>query len=103
MELAVETVARAYRTVRETGAADYPAYLAARDTGRAARSCRRPRPERYCRPPDCRSVQRRPSVGRHQMVAAMTDTLQLSDRSDDKLLAVLNHDWPDPDDDLGAE
>jgi hypothetical protein len=37
------------------------------------------------------------------MVAAMTDTLQLSDRSDDKLLAVLNHDWPDPDDDLGAE
>ena len=33
----------------------------------------------------------------------MTDTLQWSDRSDNKLQAVLNRDWPDPDDDLGAD
>jgi len=37
------------------------------------------------------------------MVAAMTDTLQLSDRSDNKLQAILNHDWPDPDEDFGAD
>jgi len=35
------------------------------------------------------------------MVAAMTETPQ--DRPDNKLQAVLNHNWPDPDDDLGAD
>jgi len=30
----------------------------------------------------------------------MTDT---SDAAGDKLQAVLNHDWPDPDDDFGAD
>jgi len=33
----------------------------------------------------------------------MTGNLGLSDRSDNKLQAVLNHDWPDLDDDLGAD
>ena len=33
----------------------------------------------------------------------MTATPKLSDRSDNKLQAVLNHDWPDPADDLGAD
>jgi len=36
MEPAPEAAARAYRSVRETGAADYPAYLAARDAYLAA-------------------------------------------------------------------
>ena len=36
MEPALEAVARAYRIIRETGAPDYPAYLAARDAYLAA-------------------------------------------------------------------
>jgi len=46
-------------------------------------------------------MQRRLGVGRREMVAAMTDTQQWSDRADNKLQAVLNHDRPDPD--LGAD
>ncbi len=37
------------------------------------------------------------------MVAAMTVTPQLSDDPRDKFQAVLNHSWPDDDDDLGAD
>jgi len=33
----------------------------------------------------------------------MVDPPHLSDEPRDKLQAVLNHDWPDPDDDLGAD